>query len=118
MPVIYRDDGSVAWGMLAIFTIVALAVLMVGYFAWYRPAAEPAGPNVVVTPSAPAPAPAPAPNVNVTTPAPTPAPNVNVTTPAPAPAPDVNVKTDAPTVNVNPPPGGGTSSGSSPSGNP
>jgi hypothetical protein len=114
MPVIYRDDGSVAWGMLAIFTIVALAVLMVGYFAWYRPAVEPAGPNVVVTPSTPPPAPAP--NVNV---APAPAPNVNVTTPAPAPAPDVNVKTDAPTVNVNPPPGGDTSSGgSSPSGNP
>src|SRR5688500_17275585 len=98
MPVIYREDGSVAWGMLAIFMVVLVVIMMVGYFAWYQPSyvADRDGPDSInITNPAPAAAPAqPAPNINVTSPAPAPAPNVNVTTPqapAPAPAGDVNI---------------------------
>ena len=37
-PVVYRDDGSFAWGTLLLILVVLLVVLMVGYFAWYQPA--------------------------------------------------------------------------------
>jgi Collagen triple helix repeat (20 copies) len=38
MPFIYRDDGRPAWSTLALLLSGVLAVLLIGYFAWYRPA--------------------------------------------------------------------------------
>src|SRR5436309_6827268 len=36
-PVVYRDDGSFAWGTLVLVLVVLLVIFMVGYFAWYQP---------------------------------------------------------------------------------
>ena len=74
MPVIYRDDGSVAWGMIAIFLVVLIVIVLVGYFAWWGPS------QTVVTNPAPV---TTVPNINVTPPPSYPAPSV---VPVPGPA--------------------------------
>lgn len=54
-PVVYRDDESSAWGVMAIVMVVAVFALLIGYFAWWRPTqinAEPRERNIIVQPQA------------------------------------------------------------------
>src|SRR5687768_16375542 len=55
-PVVYREDGSFAMGTLVLIVVVVLAVLLIGYFAWYQPSQAPS--NVIIdreSPSVPGP---------------------------------------------------------------
>src|SRR5688572_5324273 len=67
-PVVYREDDSPAWGMMAIVLVVALFALLIGYFAWWRPGqveAEPRNGDTTIVqpqPSNPPPTIIPVPN--------------------------------------------------------
>lgn len=55
MPVIYReDDGSYAWGTMAIVLVVALFALLIGYFTFWQPRVNASsGPDVHIVQPAP-----------------------------------------------------------------
>jgi hypothetical protein len=94
-PVVYREDESSAWGVVAIVMVVALFALMIGYFAWWRPAnvnAESRQPDVInVQPPATQPSPTvipvPVPGPQGPAGAPGPAGPAAPAQPAPAPEP-------------------------------
>jgi hypothetical protein len=58
MPVVHREDSSPAWATLVIVLMVVIAVLAVGYFAWWQPQRVDAdrGPDInIIQPQQPPP---------------------------------------------------------------
>ena len=64
--IVYRDDGSLAWGTLAVVLVAVFVLLLVGYFAWFLPSQQVAPQTTIIntTPREPGtPGPAGAPGV-------------------------------------------------------
>lgn len=62
MPVIYREDGSAAWGMIAAMLAALVVVLGLGFFIWTQSqpvAAVDRGHTTIIQPPAPQPQVAP-----------------------------------------------------------
>lgn len=44
----YREDGSIAWGAVAVVVVGVLMLLVAGYFIWFLPAQTAQQPAVII----------------------------------------------------------------------